>query len=202
MAAWQPLNFQSHRVASIKEAVEINCTEHTQWREVRTASTEIALGPWKNNDRFLFYFSGIGTRGVSRWLKLVSEYDRGITPLVKLLDLEGATVDAALSQLGISLEAVGYQSLIESGKTPGQANRVIVEKRIDHLLGEVSGCLPFAHATFGKDFADSYNSVKHANRMPVSPDVKRAHFRQGVELLRVWVALRPSVKPSTLKSRR
>lgn len=202
VAAWRPINFQSHQAASLKETLDIKGKTHHEWREVRTATTGIAEGVWKTSDRFLFYFSDVGTKGIARWLKLVAKYERGITPLVRLLDLEGATIDAAVSQLGIALEAVGYQALIDSGKTPAAANSTQVARRIDHLLGEVSGNLSFAHTTFGQDFADSYNSVKHANRAVVAPDVKLTHFRQGVELLRVWIALRLGVKPATLKARR
>ena len=72
--------------------------------------------------KFLFYFTDIGTRGITRWLRLVTSYERGLSPFVGLLDLEGATIDALVSQLGIALEAVGYQALIEAGRTPTAAN--------------------------------------------------------------------------------
>lgn len=202
VAAWRPINFQSHQAANLKETLDSKGKTHNEWREVRTATTGIAEGVWKTNDRFLFYFSDVGTKGIARWLKLGAMYERGIAPLVRLLDLEGATVDAVVSQLGIALEAVGYQALIESGKTPAAANSTQVAKRIDHLLGEVSETLSFTHTSFGQDFADSYNSVKHANRAVVAPDVKLMHFHQGVELLRVWIALRLGVTSATLKSRR
>ncbi len=201
VAAWRPINFQSHQAASLKETLEVKGKTHNQWREVRTATTGLADGVWKPSDRFLFAYSEIGTRGIARWLKLVATYERGITPLVGLLDLEGATVDAVISQLGIALEAVGYQALIDSGKTPAAANGTNVAKRVDHLLDDVVGSLSFDDTTFGQDFADSYNSVKHANRAVVAPDVKLAHVHQGVELLRVWIALRLGMKPATLKSR-
>lgn len=201
VAAWRPINFQSHQASSLKEALKIKGKINNEWREVRTATTGINESLWKPNDRFIFYFSDIGTKGIARWLNLVVKYERGITPLVGLLDLEGATVDAVISQLGIALEAVGYQALIDSGKTPTAANSTNVAKRIDHLLDEVSGNLSFDHTTFGQKFTDSYNSVKHANRTEVAPDVKREHIRQGIELLRVWIALRLGLDPAILKSR-
>lgn len=202
VAAWRPINFQSHRAASSAEDVEIRGNLRTRWCEVRTATTGIAAGVWESRDRFLFYFSDIGTRGISRWLELAERYERGIILFVSLLDLEGVTVDAVISQLGIALEAVGYQALIESGLSPSSANGKRVSDRIDHLVLEVAESLSFAHATFGQEFAGSYNSVKHANRLPVEPDVKLEHVRHGVELLRVWIALRLGLTPATLVARR
>jgi hypothetical protein len=202
VAAWRPINFQSHQATSLKESVDLRGKLHNQWREVRTATTGVADSVWRTQDRFMFAFSEIGTKGISRWLKLVSKYEHGITPLVGLLDLEGATIDAIISQLGIAIEAVGYQSLVDSGKTPAAANRTNVANRIDHLIDEVRGSLSFPHATFGQGFADSYNSVKHANRDVVAPEVKIDHFQNGVELLRVWIALRLGLKPTTLESPR
>lgn len=202
VAAWRPINFQAHRALSLLETVDVKGKTLRQWRDVRTATTGIADGVWASKDKFLFYFTDIGTRGITRWLRLVTSYERGLSPFVGLLDLEGATIDALVSQLGIALEAVGYQALIEAGRTPTAANNAAVAKRIDCLLAEVSGNLSFNDNTFGQDFADSYNSVKHANRALVGPIVKLEHFRQGVELLRVWIALRLGVTPATLKARR
>lgn len=198
VAAWRPINFQSHRAASVSEDVDRKGKTHHQWLEVRTATTGITDGIWEPSDRFLFHFSDVGTRGLSRWLKLIARYERGLTPFVGLLDLEGATVDAFISQLGIALEAVGYQALIESGSSSASAKHTNVSKRIDHLTSEVEGYLSFTTTTFGQDFANSYNSVKHANRSAVAPDVKSEHFHQGVDLLRVWIARRLGVASSAL----
>lgn len=201
IAAWHPINFQSHQAASRHDTSE-NASGKTfpNWREVRTAMTGIAEPSWSPSDRFLFYFSDIGTRGISRWLKLAATYDRGLAPFVQLLDLEGVTVDAVLSQLGIVLEALGYQALIEAGRTPAAANATTVEGRVKHLLQEVAGCLTFPHGDFAGDFARSYNSVKHANRKQLPPHIKAEHFRQGVQLVRLWVALRLGVSKSKLAS--
>lgn len=203
VAAWKPINFQAHLAANVLEDVERDGEACHQWREVRTATTGIAEGVWiPKADRFLFRFSDIGARGVSRWLQLATRYSRGIVPFVGLLDLEGATVDAYISQLGIALEAVGYEALTESGKSESSANKTNVSMRIDHLLSEVAGDLSFSTVAFGRDFADSYNSVKHANRPTVAPDVKVEHLQQGVELLRVWIARRIGVRSVTLAESR
>lgn len=200
IAAWKPINFQSHEVASLKETVTIEGEEKRTWPKVRTAVTGLAPSSWSMADRFLFTYSDIGRVGLGKWLKLVNDYSRGIDPFVRLLDLEGATIDARMSQLGIAVEAMGYQSLIDSGHTPTAANKVKVKERIDHLLDEVAGTYTF-DTTFAQDFTDSYNSVKHANRAVVPPQTKLDHYREGVRLLRAWVAVKVGMPASVVAIR-
>lgn len=200
IAAWKPINFQSHEVASLKETVTIKGEEKQTWSKVRTAVTGIAPLSWSTADRFLFTHSDIGRPGLGKWLKLVNDYSRGIDPLVRLLDLEGATIDAHMSQIGIAVEAIGYQSLIDSGRTPAAANSVAVKARVTHLLNEVAGSHAF-DTTFAQEFTDSYNSVKHANRPVVSPQTKSDHYREGVRLLRAWVAVKIGMPASLVATR-
>lgn len=201
VAAWQPINFVSHQAACTKETVPVNGKDLQTWREVRTIATSRSEPSWKVSDRFLFTCADIGKTGLNRWLKLAKAYHRGIDPLIRLLDLEGATIDAHVMQLGIAMEAIGYHALIDSGKSPGAANGTAVEKRIEFLLGEVAGAISFTNATFAKDFADSYNSVKHANRAMIPPAKKLEDYRNGVELLRAWAALKLGVKKNVLRQR-
>lgn len=201
VAAWKPINFQSHKAASLDESIVIGGSDRQSWREVRTATTGIAPAGWRPSDRFLFTFGDIRRAGVGKWLKLSAAYSRGIDPFVRLLDLEGATVDAHVSQLGIAIEAIGYQALIDSGLSPRAANGKNVKLRIDHLLAEVAGAITFDTTTFAQDFADSYNSVKHANRPLVAPATKLDHYRKGVCMVRAWVALKLGVQPTVVSGR-
>jgi len=201
VASWKSIHFQAHHAMSAKESFVLAGETTPRWLLVRTARTGIAEPTWTSLDRFLFTYADVGRVGVSRWLKIVKDYERGVRPLVHLLDLKDATIDAHMAQLGIAVEAIGYQSLIEIGVAPGAANRKSVEQRIDHLLMEVDGALTFPTETFAKDFADSYNSVKHANREEISPATKQDHIRQGVQMLRAWVAIKLGVKPAAVKAR-
>ncbi|UJH71623.1 HEPN domain-containing protein [Ornithinimicrobium sp. INDO-MA30-4] len=194
IAAWKPLNFQSHEAASTKETFTLSGVERQPWYAVRTAMTSMSKATWTVNDRFLFNYADIGRVGVGRWLKLAKQYTRGIDPLVRLLDLAGATVDAHMMQLGIAMEAVGYQALIDSGRSPASANSTSVKSRVEFLLVETGSAVTFNTTNFAQDFADSYNSVKHANRAPVAPATKAEHYQQGVQLLRAWIALRLGLK--------
>ncbi|WP_156458804.1 HEPN domain-containing protein [Microbacterium sp. Leaf179] len=201
IAAWKPLSFQSHAAASTKEAFVLKEVEQQPWYPVRTARTSISEAIWAARDRFLFTYADIGRVGVGRWLKLASRYARGIDPLIHLLDLEGATIDAHVMQLGVALEAVGYQALIDAGQTPAVANAMNVKGRIDLLIAEVGNAVTFSTTTFAQDLADSYNSVKHANRAPVAPAKKLEHYRRGVQLLRAWIGLRLGVKEAVIRDR-
>ena len=87
VSAWKPINFQSHKAASLKETVTIRDEEKQLWREVRTATTGIAPVSWTSADRFLFTYSDIGRAGLGKWLKLSDQVSRGMQPLVRLLDL-------------------------------------------------------------------------------------------------------------------
>jgi hypothetical protein len=201
VASWQPVAFRSHQAASLKETISIDSEEKQTWREVRTVLTRIAESTWRTGDRFLFIFDDFSTQGVTKWLDLTKTYTRGIDPFLRLLDLEGATVDAHVMQLGIAVEAIGYQALIDSGTAANRANNIRVKERVDHLLTEVAGAISFTSATFSQDFADAYNSVKHANRAPVALAEKVDLYRQGVEMIRAWVAIRLGVSPAVVKSR-
>ena len=201
IAAWKPLNFQSHEAASTKETFTLREVERQSWFPVRTAVTSMSGASWTVSDRFLFDFGDIGRVGIGRWLKLSQQYTRGINPLIRLLELEGATVDAHVMQLGIAMEAIGYQALIDSGRTPNSANSTNVKSRVDFLLAEVGNAITFSTTAFAQDFADSYNSVKHANRTPVAPVTKLEHYRQGVQLLRAWIGLRMGLRKAVLRGR-
>lgn len=201
IAAWKPLNFQSHLAASTNETFDLGGVEQQPWYQVRTAATSMSEATWTVSDRFLFNYSDIDRVGVGRWLRLTRQYSRGIDPLVRLLDLEGATVDAHMMQLGIAMEAIGYQALIDSGQAPASANSTSVKSRVDFIVAEVGDAITFSTTSFAQDFADSYNSVKHANRAPVAPATKLQQYRQGVQLLRAWIGLRLGLKKAVLRGR-
>ncbi len=104
-----------------------------------------------------------------------------------------------IAQLGIALEAIGYQVLVDNGLSSNGANKKSVRQRIEHLVADIGdGVLSFNASNFGEEFASSFNSAKHANLEVVAPDVKQEHFWQGVELVRKWIALRLGVSKSKL----
>lgn len=200
ISSWKQINFQSHQAASMKESVEQGGELKRDWKDVRTATTGVAPATRQTRDQFLFEFGGIGSRGVAHWLNLVNDYERGLAPFVGLLDLEGATIDAHISQLGIAIEAIGYQALISNGMSSNGANNRSVEQRIKHLVADMGGQGITPHE-FASDFATTYNSVKHANRAVVDVATKVQHYREGVRMLRAWVAVKVGVTPQQIVDR-
>lgn len=196
VAAWKPIHFHSHHAASTGETDPTLEPPGPAWKVVRSAITGLAEPTWDTNDRFLFYYSDIRRAGLQRWLRLSRAYERGMQPFIRLLELRGVTIDAALSQLGIAMEAMGYQSLVESGSSLKAARDARLQRRVELLLEECPTELSFDRVRWAVSFADAYNSVKHANRDPTDPALKHKLLSEGVELLRNWIALRLGVKPT------
>ncbi|WP_366505266.1 ApeA N-terminal domain 1-containing protein [Tessaracoccus sp.] len=201
IAAWKRLDFLSHEAHNSRECIQIpGGVSLPEWYGVRTALTGVSVPAWSERDRFMFDYQDIGKVGVRKWLQLAKRYARGLDPFVSLLDLEGATIDAGIAQLGIAFEAIGYELFQERGKSENAANKKPVVDRVDLLVQDVSRTLSFQPSTFGGRFAESYNSVKHANRPQIDPALKQEHFQQGVELVRKWIAYRLGVSAQTLRS--
>lgn len=202
IASWKRLNFVSHEAYNSREKGLLSSGKSApKWNTVRTALSGLGKPTWRERDMFLFNYGHIGSTGVGKWLSLSKKYARGLDPFVSLLGLEGATIDAGVAQLGIALEALGYKALQEHGLSKSRANDKPVSERIAFLLEDTSEVLDFDTASFAADFANSYNSVKHANHPEVDREAKQEHFFQGVELVRKWIALRLGVPASVLKNR-
>ena len=204
VAGWERLHFLSHQAYNLRESYPQKEGEPLPiWRDVTIAMADTGGQQWREQDDFLFRHPDISDDGIDRWLDLTQAYQRGLNPFISLLNLSGATIDAVIAQLGIALEAIGYQALVDSNLPGKKANKMYMRERIEHLIAEISdGVLSFNASNFGKDFAESYNSVKHANRPVIPQNVKQEHFWQGVELVRKWIGLRLGVSSETLKKQR
>ena len=201
VAGWENLHFLSYKACNSHESCPRKEGKRLQeWRDVKIATADVGDPQWREQDNFLFRYPDIRNDGIDKWLCLKQKYQRGLDPFIGLLDLSGATIDAVIAQLGIALEAIGYQALVDSGLSGGDANRKSVRQRIEHFVSKISdGVLSFDASRFGEDFANSYNSVKHVNRTVVDPMVKQELVLQGVELVRKWIGLQLGVNERTLK---
>lgn len=127
--------------------------------------------------RDLIEFSDLGVEGLRRWLEIRETFARAIEPLVASVYMEQATIETAISQIGIGLEALGYLIAIhDSGKSPSRAGNLKYSERFI-LIGEpVANTVSFDIETWAKAAARAYNSVKHAELN--LPEIR--------ELVRVW----------------
>jgi hypothetical protein len=135
VAVWKPVTFRGHEVTSDKEkiAVTSGSEPRSRWCEVKTAVTGVGEGVWGENERPLFVFADIKTAGIQKWLKFGEENRRGLRPFLRLLDIREGTIDEHLAQLGIAIEAFGYQAFRDAGSTEKRADSKTIEQRIARL---------------------------------------------------------------------
>lgn len=198
-----PVAFRGHEVTSDKEksAIPRGSEPQSRWCDVKTAVTGIGPAVWGKNERPLFVFADIKSAGIGKWLAFADAYRRGLRPFLRLLDIREGTIDEHMAQLGIALEAFGYQAFIDDSVSPKRAGSKTVEERVRKITDEVSGCVPGIPTTFAQDLADGYNGVKHANRpVPNSADLL-ANYRLGVTIVRAWIALRLGVPEKAIAER-
>lgn len=203
VAVWKPIMFRGHEVTSNKEKVAVTSGDEPRqrWCEVKTAVTGIGDGVWGKNERPLFVFADIKSAGVQKWLKFTDENHRGLRPFLRLLDIRQGTVDEHMAQLGIAIEAFGYQAFRDAGVSEARADKKTMEQRVRKIAAEVGGCIPSIPTTFPKDFADGYNAVKHANRTEPNLDDMIVNYRLGVRIVRAWIALRLGVAEAVVAQR-
>lgn len=203
VAIWKPVAFRGHEVTSDKEkiAIKSDAEPQSRWCDVKTAVTGIGPAIWGKNERPLFVFADIKSAGIRKWLAFAEENRRGLRPFLRLLDIREGTIDEHMAQLGIALEAFGYQAFLDAGTSETRADKKTMEQRVRKIAGEVSGCIPGVPATFAKDIADGYNAVKHANRPAPDPAELVANYRLGVKIVRAWIALRLGVPEKVIADR-
>lgn len=204
IAAWRRLNFVSHEVMSAVDPLRtLDGTAHgDQWLPVITHRTGISTkAPVKLNSLdFMFAFDDVGSTGVERWVRLSQKFERGLSPLVGLLDLEGASLEAHLAQVGIGYETLGYDMLVASGVTKSQADKRSWEDRVRAVTSVTASVLPFAEDDFVGRLRRNYRAVKHAdNARPDRQDMHLA-YRQSIQVFRAWVAIRLGVPSQRLKT--
>lgn len=203
VAIWKPVAFRGHEATSDKEkiAIKSDALPQSRWCEVKTAVTGVGPAVWGKNERPLFVFADIKSAGIRKWLGFAEENRRGLRPFLRLLDIREGTIDEHMAQLGIALEAFGYQAFRDAGTSEQRADKKTMEQRVRKIASEVSGCVPGIPTTFTKDIADGYNAVKHANRPVPDPADLLAHYHLGVKIVRAWIALRLGVPEKVIADR-
>lgn len=203
VAAWRRLNFVSHEAMSASDPLRtLDGKAHgCQWLPVNTYRTGISDTATKLKGMdFLFSYSEVGSKGVGRWIDLSHKFERGLSPLVGLLELEGASLEAHLAQVGIGFEMLGYDLLIESGESRTKAKGVKFTGQVRAVSSVVADVLPFSADDFPDLLRRTYVGVKHADKD--RPEWQEVHlaYRQSIQVFRAWVALRLGVRPKVLKA--
>lgn len=202
VAAWRRLNFVGHEAMSTADPLRtVDGTAHgNQWLSVLTSGTGIREAATKVKwSDFLFSYADVGSRGVGRWLDLSRKLERGLTPLIGLLDLEGATLEAHLAQVGIGFEMLGYD-LVAEGQSKTKAKSAGFMDLVRAVSSVVSDVLPFSPEDFPGLLRRTYVGVKHADN--AAPDWREVHlaYLQSIQVLRAWVALQLGVPKPRLRT--
>lgn len=203
IAAWRRLDFAAHDVMSVADPIRTrDGTAHgNRWLPLVTHQTGInseAPETLRSFD-FLFAYRDVGSTGVRRWINLSQEFDRGLSPLMGLLELEGASLEAHLAQFGIGFEMLGYDLLRASGVTKTQADKKNWEGRVRAVTSVTASVLPFEEDHFVDLLRRNYSAVKHADN--ARPDRSEMHLacRQAVQVFRSWVAIRLGMSKRKLR---
>ncbi len=203
LVAWRELKFASHEVTRATDGVRtLDGKRHGDiWLPVLTQRTGMTVGPptkLRQND-FLFNFTDVGGKGVGRWLQLVTKFERGLSLLIGVLDLDGASLEAHIAQIGIGFEMLGYDLLVEAGISRTQASKRSYAELVAVVTAAVEDVLPFSGAGFPDLLRRTYIGVKHADR--ARPDVNEGllAYLQAVQVVRAWVGSRLGVSKGRLQ---
>lgn len=204
VAAWRGLNFVGHEVMSAKDPVRMldGSVRGDQWLPVITNRTGIPTDarPAKLTSMdFLFSFDDIGSRGIGRWLRLFDDLPRGLSTFTGVLDLEGATLEAHLAQVGIAFEMLGYDLLRESQASKSALSKAGIGVFARAVSSTVSEVLPFPAEQFPDRLRDHYVGVKHADQMPPDWEDLLLTYLQSIQIFRAWVATRLGMRQARLK---
>ncbi|MFB9313709.1 hypothetical protein [Nocardioides plantarum] len=206
IAAWRAVNFvdaKATRNASPERLMSGEIVGRA-WRPVVSpllgamgSSTEL-----RRSD-LLFSHADAAPGGVHRWVKMHREAPRAIQPVLRLLDLEGASLETHVAQLGMGLEALAYHLARGAGVGAQDAGNESFRSRIERICALLPSGLSVLEPndSLPADLAQGYNAVKHANRPLPDADFLLNVYRRGIQLFRAWVLTLIGVQRNTLRSR-
>lgn len=172
-----------------------------RWSEVVTHRHRLHE-PWKSEPRFLFTYADIGARGVRRWLKILSTYERAMLPFISVIDQRGMFVQTRVLQTGIALEALGFQ--LASEAVPPALNsrgQISYNDALQKIIDDMPVVPLVDIAGWRERSRLSYMGVKHAdNPMPDMLTVANA-YRENALVLRYWLAARLGCSEVVLRDR-
>jgi len=163
-------------------------THGEQWRQVvRAWHRRIPKPPTRREH--LIEYADLGPRGLEKWLNLRQEFSRAYDPIIFSRRLTRVNADTLLAQAAPGLEALGYLLLIRDRATPSAAASSILRTRLERILRDIRGVIPFDGDKWVAGTVDTYNGLKHANRtLPDHIDILN-RWRESVFAVRLWTAV-------------
>ncbi len=171
-----------------------------QWREVQVPNDERRPAP--NGSRsHLLQFDELQVEGIQRWLCLRDEFARALDPVITSIDLRDTVPQTRLAHAGPGLEALGYLLMLRDEVDSRAAAFSTLRSRLQRILVDLGGCLPFDGQNWASQTVEVYNGLKHANRrLPDPVDVLNV-WRESVLAVRAWVAIELGVPEDVVKAR-
>ncbi|MEG9227630.1 HEPN domain-containing protein [Aeromicrobium sp. Sec7.5] len=207
VAAWKTPRFLSHRAMTDSDPARSlsGARIGEAWHPVVTYATNPSPaeeGADLDLDHlFLFNASHVHVAGVRRWMKLRNDFSRGIDPILSSLQNPGAPVPSRVTEMGIGLEAIGYELLLQDGESPRAARGANFRERLERIARDISSDLGFEPMAWAQRMSDVYNGTKHANREKPEFLESLNGWRQSVQVFRAWIASQLGVDTEKLTER-
>jgi len=204
LAAWRPFGYAAVEVhRSDDPETDLGGSKVAgRWLQVATHRLP-THEPWSKDPRFLFSYSDIGPRGVSRWLRLRDNYRRGIDPLLGILRSGDLWSHSSVVQSGIALEALGYEITVRKneGRLLNGRSQINFRPALQAILDDMD-LSPLEDPADWVDRAhDVYMSSKHPDRPEPDSLVMLNTLRENLLVLRCWIALKVGAAPKSLSKR-
>jgi hypothetical protein len=188
ISSWRACNFASRLVCNdfSPGSNKPGAQKRPTWCEVIDQSlTPVTSKPGRD---FLFAFADVGRAGIARWLSLQSRYARAVLPMTGSLYLQNTTLEARALEVGVGLEALGYQLALDTGTSKSAAGRQSFRARLERIVENITIDPPFPVDQWIEREARAYNGLKHADRdRPENTEIYDA-WRMSVIIFRLWVA--------------
>lgn len=202
VATWRELNFTSHDVLSLRDPYRtVDGTSHGErWMGVVTHRTGVREQSTRvDRSDYVFHYGDIGPKGVRRWIDLVDRYGRGMNPLIGLLDIQGASLEARIAQVGIGFEMLGFDILVSSGRSRSSVKKASYLELVEAVSSSVDRAVPFDVTGFPSNLKRVYVNTKHADRSGSTPEEIRDVYLAAIQVFRAWVATKLGMRPSRLQ---
>lgn len=199
ISAWRAIGIRTMSVLRTDdpERVLSGAAVGPKWCGVRSYERPFGDRSEGKRSEFLFGFTDIGPRGISRWLRVRKEFARGITQMHASLRQPGMYLEVQQVNAGSALEAIGYVLARESGKSErGAANEKYTAKleRIrDSIPEDVIG------PTWVERSKAAFMAAKHVDAdAPPFDDQMRA-LGENILAFRYWLGKRLGASDKALK---
>lgn len=202
VSSWMPMSFGKQFASHTddRQRTADGKSFGPRWSGVETPKSSPPPVPDRHD--FLFRFGDInGGPGVRRWLRIRSDFWRGLAPLLDLVEDRRAPVDIRVAQAAIGLDAIGYQLVLESGRTPSEARRMSHASLLRRVWRDMS-VHPDVKQSYWVDLGNRcYQGTKHADRESASLDELLEVEKLHQLVFRLWVAQRLGMERGVLADR-